>query len=279
VRATAWPAATQVLTRGHLFAGLALLLLANGFTLRIVRSIEQSGPGAALLATFQVSAVVWIAAAAAIVLLLRSTAPLGRHDPPVAAVMIAAALLPISQASWLGLTGLALYLAFTPSPAKYDARTLRRAGLILLAIAGAMFWGRLILQAGGDAVLRVDAYIVGLLTGMPTDGNLVRMAGGEGWVWIAPYCSSLTNMSVAILCCVTHMAWSDIAGDRAQALRCAAACFVVIAINDLRIAMIVWRPDHYALIHGEVGSAVTSWTTIAAVLLICLVGNRHRDTS
>ena len=262
-------------TSGQLYAGLSLLLLANGMTLRIVRSIEQSGPSVALLATFQISAAVWVAAAAAVALLLRCTVPLTRHDHRLAAVLAALALLPLSQASWLALSALALHLMLAPSAAGQSSATLRRAGLILLGITGAMFWGRLVLQAGGDAILRADAVLVGWLTGMPVDGNLVRMVGGAGWVWIAPYCSSLSNMSIAILCCVTVTAWRGLPWDGGQALRCAAACAAVIAINDLRVAMIVWHPARYDLVHGDIGLAVANWVTIGAVLLICLSGNNR----
>ncbi len=265
-------------SRGQLFAGVTLLLLANGMTLRIVRSVEETGLGPALLATFQISALVWIAAAAAIALLLRSAEPPTRRDSFVVAAGAAAAMLPLSQLSWLALTGIALHMVLAPSPAGDNHP--RRAGQILLAITGAMFWGRLLLQAGGDAVLRADALLVGFITGMPTDGNLVAMANDAGWLWIAPYCSSLTNMSLAILCAVTVTAWNGLAWGRGQLSRCAGACAAVVALNDLRVALLVWWPEHYDLIHGPFGSNLVSWLTIGAVLLICVAGNtKARDAA
>lgn len=258
-------------TRGAFFAFCILLLFANGGVRPAFQSVLDLGLAAALFNTFRISAVVWIAGAAIIALVLRDERPaISRADRIAGLLCVAAAALPLSQASWVAATGLALYLLFNPR-AKRDGR---RTGILLLALTGSMLWGRLLLNLGGDSILEGDARMVGLITGMPTSGNMVRTVGGDGWIWIAQPCSSLSNMSLALLCSVLVICWRGLAWDRERVLRCILACAVVVLINDVRISMLVFLPDKADMIHGIVGDTVASWVMMGAILFVCLWRNQ-----
>ena len=122
--------------RGELFAGLFLLAFANGIEPRISRALSDGVIWAAILNTFEISAIVWMACWMAIALLLR---PLEERasgtDLLVGLGVVATTLVPFAQLSWIGLTGLGVYIlhgSATGSPQ-------RRGAVILLALTVPMF--------------------------------------------------------------------------------------------------------------------------------------------
>jgi hypothetical protein len=266
------------LSRAELFAGLSILGFANGIAGRLHHAVLQDGAVAALISTFNISAVVWVAFFACPALLLRAP-----REPPVQADLIVAAcafgafMLPIGPLSWIALTGLALYLlrdSFArrggqpPSP-------LHRGAWILLATTGAMFWGRVLLLTASGPVLGTDAILVSWLTGMAHLGNTVQFADGTGYVWIAPFCSSLANVSLAILCWVLFAQFRGLRWSFGNAGWCLLACLSVTAINITRISLMVLHREHFDLIHGPIGAAVASWLSIAATVGVCALGTRR----
>lgn len=264
------------LSRGELAAGLVLLGSANALVQPVGRSIRENGLWTALAGTFDVSVIVWLALIAAPALMIRSSAQRrGRADEVVGWVAFLSFLIPLPHASWVGLTALALYLIYDPGVRWRAAPDpfLRRGAIILLATATAMFWGRVVLQNSGDFVLAADASFVSLLTGMTHAGNVIRTAGDEGYLWIAPYCSSLSNVSLAILCSALVVQWRDLAWTRSQFGRCLLAVLAVIAINDMRISIMVVRPELYELVHGSEGALVANLLTVAAIAFTILYGN------
>lgn len=202
--------------------------------------------------------------------------PLTRTDSIVAACALGAFALPLGSASWVALTGLALYLlrdavalrGCSPSP-------VHRGAWVLLAITGAMFWGRLLLSSASGPILGADALLVGRLAGTETVGNTVRFADGAGYVWIAPGCSSLANISLAILCWVLFAQSRGFGWSLGGVGWCLLACLCVVAINVARIGLMVLYREHFDLIHGPTGATVASWLSVAAVLGVCLYGTRR----
>ena len=257
--------------RSGLFAALCVLGFANGSFGRILGMVDAYGVGPALLRTFDISAVVWLAFLACPGLLLRSPgrAP-DRADLAVAACAAAAFLLPVGPASWVALTGLGLYLVARP-----DGPSMRGAGWILLAIAGAMFWGRVLLMTATAPILLADAVLIGWLTGSEQVGNTIRFVDGSGYVWIEAGCSSLANVSLAVLCWTLFAQWRGVHGRRRNIGWCLAACIGVVAINVSRISLMVLRPGQFELIHGPVGQSVAVWLTIGLVVALCAIGTRH----
>lgn len=266
----------RTISPGQLFAGLALLGMGNGLVLPIYRSISDDGLAPAMLDTFGVSAFVWIAMAAVLALLMRSSAPsLTGLDKFVSAIALLCIAIPVSHTSWVALTGVALYLiARSRVSASGDDKYLLRGAIVLLAITGAMFWGRLILQNSGDSVLAADAAVVAYFTGMGRTSNVIETVDG-GYIWIAPYCSSLSNISLAVLCSALVVQWRDLGWSRRQMVRCLVAIAAVIVVNDARIAVMVLRPDWYGAVHGSPGAGITSFVTAGAILAAILVRNER----
>lgn len=265
-------------SRGEIFAGLCVLGFANGTIARASSAVAEHGTAGALLNTLGISALVWAAFFVCPALMLQGPreSPT-RGDLVVGACALAAFMLPASWPSWVALTGLALHLLRDrlglrgPRPLS----PVHRGAWVLLATTGAMFWGRVLLHLAGDLVLGADAVLVAWLARSPRFGNTVQLADGTGHIWIAPACSSVANVSLAVLCWVLFAQLRGLRWSAANAGWCLLACLAVVGINVARIGLVVLNRDHYDLVHGTVGAAVAGALTAAATVAICAYGVRR----
>jgi exosortase/archaeosortase family protein len=250
--------------RSHLYSGLVVVGFANGASDRIASSVGRDGAATALLNMLGVSLVVWAAGAAVLSLLLRAKQhPVQRMDIAVAAAASMAFLLPVPQLSWLALTGTAVWLAVTTA----DGPT-RRAAILLGAITVPMFWARLLFAVLSGPILAIDAKLVGWIVGTQSDRNAIPFADGSGVLFLEPACSSLTNVSLAMLCGVLVVKLYDQAWSPAIVRTIFAACAATVAINVVRISLIGILPAYYDVIHGPVGATLAEWTANFAVVAI-----------
>lgn len=260
------------LSRNELFAGLAFLCFANGISGSVIFTVMQDGITAALLSTFNISVIVWSACAIGISFLQREPGqPIRASDRVIASGVLAVILVPVGPLSWLALAGLASHI-LRGSP---RSSFLHRGACILLAMTIPMFWGRLLFAMLSDTILQGDAILVGWLVGTHRLGNTVQFADGSGYLWIAPACSSLANISLAILCWVMFAKVVDRPGSLQDLGWCMAGCIAVVVINVVRISLIGFYPERYELIHGPVGVTVASWAILAVTVGICLLGVRR----
>jgi exosortase/archaeosortase family protein len=264
------------MTRDRFFVALTILALANGCAGRMIYAVESLGWWAAIAGTFNISIVVWAACVAGLSLLYRTDdGRIGRFDLAVGTGVLCLAALPYSPPSWVALTGLALHLIRTSEAGS----TTRRGSLILLAAAIPMFWSKLLYTVVAGPILEADAVLVSTLLGTERIGNIVKFADGSGSLQIYPACSSLANMSIAILAWVTttqlvRRAWSPV--DLGW---CALACAAVVFVNIGRISLIGLFPQSYGLLHGPVGSATAAWISLGFIALVCFLGvRRDSDT-
>jgi hypothetical protein len=267
------------LTRGSLFAALCMLGFANGVAQSVAAAIQEAGLGEAVLRTFGVSVLVWVAAWLCPQWMAQSHDQLPtRMDLAVAAGTIPAFLLPVSWSSWIGLTGIALYLLVVVRPAVNRSPTpaLRRAAWVLLAATSTMFWGPLLLIMMGEFLLKGDAILVGWLTGSPRYGNTVQFAGGGGYLWIAEACSSLSGISLVILCWTLFSQSRGLRWSPSSVGWCGLACLSVTVINVARMGLMVLYPSRYELLHGSIGAGVAGWLTLALIVTLCSYGTRGR---
>jgi hypothetical protein len=132
-----------------------------------------------------------------------------------------------------------------------------------------MFWARLLFASLSEFILLGDATLVGWLVGTARTGNAIELADGSGFLWIAPACSSLANVSLVILCWVTITKAVDRPASAWDTVWVALACAAVIAINVTRIGLIALYPAHFDLIHGPLGATVASWLILGATVAIC----------
>ena len=261
------------LDRNQLFFWLFLIATGNGLAGPIIRSAGESGWIRASFDLFGVSAIVWVALIAGLHLLLedREGPPMRSSDPLIAVLILAIALAPVATASAIGLTGLALYGIWTSNPGS----PLRRAAIIFLAITGTLVWGRLLLGMLSRPLLDIDAFFVAHLVGTRQDGNLLSFTNGSGRFVIAPGCSSLQGMSLALVFWATVNQWFRVPFGWRSAAWCLVALAATVAINVLRLGAIAHFPEHFDAIHKGIGWHIASWTTLAAVVAICLYGARR----
>jgi hypothetical protein len=254
--------------RGEFFAGLFILGFSNGIFERIMRAIAQGTIESAILGTFEISVLVWVACFIAVSLLLRQLPePVTRNDLILGLAITAAALLPSAIASWIALTGLGLY-GLRCFEANAPAR---RAAFVILAVTVPMFWSRLVFAMLSGPILQGDAFLVSLIVGTERLGNTIGFADNSGYLFVLPPCSSLANVSLAVL----GWALFTQALARRPALKdvwwCLGACSAVIVINVTRMALMGLHPEHFELLHGAVGASVASFLTLAAIVGINLI--------
>ena len=267
---SAAPAATS---RSRLFSWLILLAALNAFAGVAIRIVPERGLTYAIFELFGISAIVWVALAAAIALLWsdkndRRPSPL---DLAVAAATAAAALLPVATASAAMLTALAIYMIVSSPPGS----PARKAGLISLAITATLIWGRLALALFSRPLLGADTWLVAQLTGADQVGNTLAFLEGPGGIVVAPGCSSWQGMSLALLFWVTVNQWFGVRPSWRAAGWCLAALSATVAINVVRIAAMVRFPEHLAEIHHGYGWHISMWATLIAVGSICVFGARR----
>jgi exosortase/archaeosortase family protein len=260
------------LDRNELIAGLFIIGFANGILIRVVERLRTREWTDVLMNTFEISAIIWVALFAGISFLLRRPrAPVTHVDKAVASAAGAAFLAPIVPLSWMALFALAIYVIWTSQAKSFP----RRGGWILLATTIPMFWSPVMLALLSDFILDVDAILVSWIVGTERAGNAVSFADGSGYLWIAPGCSSLPNMSLAILCWVLFTQVFYRGPPFRHAWCCALACAAVVAINVARLSLIGLYREHADLLHGQIGAAVANWLTLAAIVGICALGVRH----
>ena len=262
------------MSRDQFFCGLFILAAANGLEGLVVDSVVTQGWSDALLGSFGVSAVVWIACFAASVLLYGSRLDevITTPDAVIGLGVLAMTILPFAKLSWLALTALSLYMLCV-SPARSPRR---RGAFIALAVTGPMLWGPALMDIFGPPILQADAILVSTVIGTDRIGNVFSGAIGSGGIpthfAIYPACSSLHGMSIAVLAWITisntlGVAWS--ARHLAWGLLAAVS---VLAVNVSRLSLIGLFPAHYSAIHGSPGSDIAAWLSLALVVAISLLG-------
>ena len=250
--------------RSQIYCAVVATGFANGVTDRVAESLARAGPVYALTEMFGISLIVWLAMGTTIWLLLHSEAEWARRsDFGVACAAAFAFLVPLPQLSWLALAGVAVYLALT-SP----QGALRRAAVLLGAVTVPMFWARMAFAVFGGPILAADAKMVGWIVGTGGVGNTVPFADGSGVVFLLPACSSLTNLSLALLCGVMIVKLYDLRWSTTVVRALIAACLATVAINLARISFIGVMPAYYDIIHGTVGITLAEWATNLTVMAI-----------
>ena len=218
------------------------------------------------------SAIIWLAIGVGIAMLGtgEATAP-KRADLAVAGLVALAALAPVSTASDGALTLLALWaMATAPRGA-----ALFRAGIIFLSVTTSLLWGRVLLALGSRPILDIDAWLSGWLIGTHGEGNRIYFADGSGFFLVAPGCSSLQSISLAVVFWAVVTQHYRLPIDRRAILICVAAIFAAIAVNVLRLASLAHFPQHFSELHVGWGLHVFGWLGLAAIVTTIMFGFRN----
>ena len=256
------------LARSELLALMFVLCTANAMLSAVVGGLWNDGVYA-VANTFYVSAIVWIALYIATrFTLLDGAVQTKWSDFVLLALVLITSFLPLGPGTWVMLSVVAIYSIVSSKPMTYTAR----AGWIFLAVSFSMFWSKRLFNLFAEYFLSLDAILVSQITHTERAGNLVAMPGGNGYLEIAAPCSSMANVSLAVLCWVTFTQSANVRWRPQNALWCFLACGSVIAINVTRISLIGFFPQYFELLHGHIGATVVSWLIVLAVITICYQG-------
>jgi hypothetical protein len=259
------------LSRRELFAGLLILGCVNGLSLRIFGEVNDVGWADALFNTFGISVIVWISCCAGLTLVLRDQSGQANSvDLAVGAAFLFLVALPISSLSWVAIAAFCVYMLTTT-----DCVSTQQGAVILLATTVPMLWSRLLFDFFANPILNADAFLVSWLLGTKRTGNMIEFADHSGNLVIFAACSSLANVSLAILCWVTI---SELAAHKRSPddlFWCFVACASVIAVNVSRMAMMGLSEKVYNTVHSNFGNAVASLIITAITITVCAIGVRR----
>jgi exosortase/archaeosortase family protein len=259
------------MSRVELFASLFIFGCANGLVGKIIASANLRGWATAAFGTFDISAIVVAACVAGIALVLQSRVEEVRSaDVAVGVVLFLLMILPIAAMAWLAVSGLSLYILFF---GKVDDPA-RRGAIILLAATVPMLWSRMLFDFFAKPILEVDATLVAWILGTYRAGNVVEFADHSGSLVIFPPCSSLANMSLALLCWVTVSQFVRHKWRSSDLFWCLLACASVVALNVVRISLMGLSVSHYEAIHDSLGDIIANTAMLGFTVGISLWGVR-----
>jgi exosortase/archaeosortase family protein len=264
-------AVCKAIPRNEFFAALYILGCANGLLGRMIQSFQFSDWEGAL-AGADINAIMLLACFAGISLVsAKSTEQLLPRDLGVAFIFLILISLPIFPLSWVAVTALSLYiLVFAKANPERS-----RGALILLAMTAPMLWSRLLFQIFAKPILDIDAALVALILGTHRTGNMVGFLDGSGYMVVLPACSSLANMSLALLCWVTITQWVGHRWSAKDVIWGGLACASVIAVNVARISLMGFSHRHYEAIHSTWGDMITSSIMLTLMVTVTVLGARR----
>jgi hypothetical protein len=264
-------AVCEAIPRNDFFAVLYIVGCANGLLGRLIQSFQFSDWEGAL-AGADINVILLLACFAGISLVsTKAPEDVQRLDLVVALVFFILVALPIFPLSWMAVTGLSLYILLFAN----NNRERVRGALILLAMTAPMLWSRLLFQLFAKPILDVDASLVSLLLGTQRTGNMVGFLDGSGYMIVLPACSSLANMSLALLCWVTITQWVGHRWTARDVFWAGLACASVIAVNVTRISLMGFSQRHYELIHSSWGDMITNTIMLALMVGVTVLGARR----
>ena len=275
------PGFAGALDRSWLAAAAVNLLLINALAPMAFQDIAQRGLALSAANMGGISIVFVLAGYAIWSIAERGEAsPLKRFDWLVAGLAIAAALVPLHLAAKAALLPVSAYFLLTAA----RDEPAYRIGFIGLALTGAFIWGAILLNAFAGPILRLDAGLVQLATGIRIEGNILHIdprASGVGFdkIVIMGGCSSLRNVSQALILWATLVQLFAARVTPAIFAAGAAAVAAIIALNVARIALIVAYPQHLAFIHDGLGATMISllaFVTAFAIIGMTIVAQQKR---
>jgi exosortase/archaeosortase family protein len=257
------------LSRERRFAFIYLLLTLNALATFVASAAVTHGWGPALFGLFDVSAVVWLAIAAGLALLWNAAdaSPPRRRDGLALALALVLALLPIPAASSALLTVLAAWVWFSVP----KLSPLRRASAIFFSLTAFLLWGRIALNWGAGPMLTADAAFVALIAETRSVGNAVFFADGTNFI-IAPACSSLHGVSLAVILWTTVVQYFALRIDRQAWLTLGLAVLASILVNGIRLAVIARNPHDFDYWHVGNGGALFGWIALAVTVSVVYKG-------
>lgn len=260
---------SQRIDRSGAFAAAGVLAALNAQAAQILSALHYNSTIDSIMNLAGISAVVWTAMFAALRIGLdERDGKLRGWDAAILSAVIALSFLPVSLAAKLGLLICGIYLFVSSAPTSAP----RRVALILLALTGPLIWGRVLLQLFAGPILALDAHLVGLLTGMEVSGNTIRFADRPGWMLIGDACSSVHNISLALVLWTTAAVVFRLRIDRRYVAAGALMMAWMFLLNIGRLTLLGVRPQDYQYLHNGTGAALFGWAGLLGVAAIAAFG-------
>ena len=262
------------LRRKELLTLALAAIIANALIYNVFLSIGINGIYYSVLNTFEVSVIIWVAIFIAFKFIWNiPDASITLADRVASALVLLMCLAPLGPLTWVSASIFGAYLICT---ARTDITSYQfKAGWILLALTVPLFWGRRLFSAFANFFLSLDSLLVAAVTQTERIDNLVAMPNGGGYLQIAAPCSSMANVSLAILCWVIFTQTYSVRWKWRNIGWAGLACISVIAINIARISLIGFFPAYFEILHGPIGQTVVSWADVIVLYFICSYGVRH----
>lgn len=236
------------------FALIGVVVAVNGLAGKLADSVHSETLADAILSLGGVSAIIWCAliVIAIIVWQCREGRSPTRQDYRLMPALLLVALVPFNVASSLALVATGTYLIVSSA----SRSSCHRIGIIMLALSGPLLWGHLLLAFFGPALLSIDAQLAAALAGTAVHGNVVDLQGQQGSLYVALGCSSLHNMSLAILlfAVVTQLVGLPISAP--LVLGCLGSVSAMAMVNISRLATIASNPDQFDYYHLGQGASL-----------------------
>lgn len=255
--------------RAAAFAGAGVLAAINAIAGAVIGAIRHEPLIIQIANLAGVSAVVWFAIYVA--LKIGWEAPpekLRKADWLALALTVASAMIPVSDVARAGLVICAVYAFATTR----QGEPTRRVALVLVALTGTVVWGLLLLHVFAAPLVTLDAHIVARAIGSTAQGNIVRFINFDDSFVIGKGCSSVHNMSLAILLWCTGVALFDLRVDGRLLAFGAAMIALMFGLNIARLSTIGIFPDHFEFLHEGAGAALFSWVGLASMGTLALLG-------
>jgi hypothetical protein len=270
------------ISRSELFAALFLLGIVNALAAVLFPLVHSESPWQALAQLSSSISIVAVAATVVGVHLLRQSpdAPIKLCDCLAAATVALLLLVPHRAASWLAVTGLALFSLGRDR----QSTTAVAAASVFLAIAASSFWGPVLAQIFASTLLPLDASLAAGMLNVLTGGGVGRLGnvivtGDQQALVVLAGCSSLPNLFYGCLC------WTAIARALRPAWQLAdmfallAVGVLVLVANATRVALMGLSAESYVWVHGPVGGNVFNFGLLLAIVAVALHSTRPAASS
>jgi len=255
--------------RSGVFACAGVLAALNAQADQIINALTYEPLLTAVASLGGVSAVIWIAMYVALnVGCEDDSAATTGIDSIVVACVVALSFLPVSYAAQMGLVLCASYLLLTSNAGSVS----RGVSILLLALTGPLLWGRILLHVLAAPLLSLDAHLVALTIGTKVEGNTVQFAGSATPFLIAGPCSSLHNMSLAVVLWSTAGVLFRVRLDARFAAWGLAMAGWMFLVNVARLAAIGLYPAHFHSLHEGLGADLFGWAGLLGAGALAAIG-------
>lgn len=261
------------LPRSIAFAGCCIIAALNARLAPIATLIEKMGMTNAFFSLFEISVVIWFALYAAWTLARSDEAisePWQRGDAIVLTVLVLAILIPLPMPAIAAGFGAALWLLLSSQ----SGSPTRAIAIILTAITVQQIFGRLFMTMFSEYILAADIYLVDQISVLQGQGNVLTRTDGSEMI-VAAGCSSINNLSYALLAWVTVSQLFKMAVTRQLLAYVALTMVIIFLLNSLRLLMMGWYPEHFDFLHGASGAAIFGWSGFLLLAAIAGIAVLH----